>query len=95
MVIAHKARKRSSSILKLMNKVTRKESTRTTDFNQSNWGTVMSGYILSIKKALSLDIKFGAIITNVRSFVKMSQHGDATTTATMTTGLEEEYDEHA
>jgi hypothetical protein len=47
-----------------------------------------------IKKALSSDIKFGAIITDTRSFAKVSQHGDATATVTMTTGLEEEYDEH-
>jgi hypothetical protein len=92
-VAAHKARKRSSPILKLVNKATGKESTRTTDFNQSNWGTVTSSYILSIKKALASDIKFGAIITDARSFAKVSQRGDAT--ATTTTGLEEEYDERA
>jgi len=76
-----------------MNKVTGKESTRTTDFNQSNWGAVTSSYIQSIKKNLSSDIKFDAVITDVRSSMKVSQHGDATVTTMTTTGLDEEYDE--
>jgi hypothetical protein len=94
-VAAHKAGKRSSPILRLVNKVTGKESTRTTDFNQSNWGAVTSSYIQSIKKNLSSDIKFDAVIADARSSVKVSQRGDATATAMMTTGLDEEYDERA
>jgi len=79
--------------MRVVNKVTGKESTRTTDFNQSNWGAVTSSYILSIKKNLSLDTKFDAVIADVRSFLKVSQCGDATMTATATTVPKEEYDE--
>jgi hypothetical protein len=75
-VADHKAGKRASPIIKAMNKVTGKESTRATDFNLANWGTATSSYIRSIKKALSTDTKFEAIINDTRSYAKVNQRGD-------------------
>ena len=88
-VAAHKAGKRSSPIIKLVNKATGKESTRSTDFNQANWGTATSGYIEAMKK-LS---KFDDIIADARSFAKVNQRGDTTTNSSAV--LEQELDERA
>ena len=48
-----KAKKRSSAIIKTINAVTGKESSKTTDFNQGNWAAKTTGYLGSIKKAFS------------------------------------------
>jgi len=78
-VAAHKAKKRSSAIIKTINKATGKESTKTTDFNQANWGPIINGYLLSIKKALSSPSKLNPIIKAAKSFMKAtSRIGDST-----------------
>jgi lysozyme family protein len=78
-VAALKAKKRSSAIIKTINKATGKESTKTTDFNQANWATITNGYLSSIKKALSSPSKFNPIIDAAKRFVKAtSRIGDTT-----------------
>lgn len=50
-----------------------------TDFNQSNWATITSGYLSSIKKSLSSPTKFNVIIDEAKSFLKAtSRTGDST-----------------
>jgi hypothetical protein len=78
---AHKSGKRSSPIIKTVNKVTGKESTKSTDFNQTNWGTITSGYLSSIKKNLSDGKKFDAIIKDAMGFAKVNQRGESTATS--------------
>jgi hypothetical protein len=73
--VAHKLRKRSSPIIKVVNKATGKESTGSTDFNHANWGAIMSDYIQSIKNSLSPISKFDAIIAKAKSFTKVNNHG--------------------
>ena len=78
-IAAHKAKKLSSAIIKTINKATGKESTKTTDFNQPNWGPITNGYLLSIKKALSSPSKLNPIIKAAKSFMKAtSRFGDST-----------------
>jgi hypothetical protein len=77
--------------MKIVNKTTGKESTRSTDFNQTNWGAVTSGYITSIGKSLASDSKFDALVANAKSFAKVNQR-DRTTTSPM---IEQEFDERA
>ena len=77
-------------ILKAVNKVTGKESTRATDFNLANWGTATNSYVLSIKKNL-LDDKFDIIIADAMCSTK----GNLRDLGTMSTVPKEEYDEHA
>ena len=79
-VSAHKAKKRSSAIIKTINKATGKESTKTTDFNHTNWAMITSSYLSNIKTNLSSAGKFDRIINDSKSFMKMvtSQSGDTT-----------------
>ena len=93
-VSQHKAKKRSSAIIKTINKATGKESSKTTDFNQANWATVTDSYLLSIKKALSSESKFDLIINAAKSFLKITTWtGD--TTAFNDTSAEQNMDERA
>ena len=69
-VAAHKAKKQSNAIIKTINKVTCKESTKMTDFNQANWATITNSYLTSIKKTLSAPSKFNVFIKAAKSFVK-------------------------
>ena len=88
-----KAKKRSSAIIKTVNKATGKESSKLTDFNQANWVTVTSGYFSSIKKTLSSPAKCDAIINAAKSFIKAtSRTGD---TGTLTSTVEQDLDERA
>jgi hypothetical protein len=78
-VSAHKAKKRSSAIIKTINQATGKESTKTTDFNQANWAAITTSYLLSIKKTLSPASKFDSIIDAAKGFMKItSRTGDTT-----------------
>ena len=80
--------------MKVVNKATGKESTRTTDFNQANWGTITSGYILSIQKNLSNDIKFDGVIADVQKFAKANTQCGDSATALPSSAPEQEFDEH-
>ena len=71
-IAALKAKKRSSAIIKTINKATGKESTKMMDFNQANWASVTNGYLLSMKKALSSTSKFDLIISAAKTFVKVT-----------------------
>jgi hypothetical protein len=85
-----RARKRSSAIIKTINKATGKESTKATDFNQANWATITNGYLVSIKKALSSASKLNIIIDAAKHFVKAtSRPGQAGDTLITSTGLED------
>jgi hypothetical protein len=83
----HKAGKRSSAIMKTMNKATGKESTKSTDFNLANWGAITNGYLSSIKKTLS-DKKFDGIINDAMSFTKVSRRGESTAASSATADQE-------
>jgi hypothetical protein len=61
-------KKRSSAIIKTINKATGKESTKMMDFKQMNWAAITNGYLSSIK-ALSAS-KFNIIVDAAWSFVK-------------------------
>jgi hypothetical protein len=89
-----KAKKRSSAIIKTVNKTTGKESSKLTDFNQANWATVTSGYLSSIKKTLSSPAKFDAIINAAKSFIKATSRTGDTTNTNTSTG-EQDLDERA
>jgi hypothetical protein len=81
-VAAHKAKKRSSAIIKTVNNATGKESTKTTDFNQANWATITNGYLTSMKKTLSPASNFDVIINAAKTFLKStSRAGDTKTSA--------------
>ena len=67
---ALKAKKRSSTIIKTINKATGKESMKMTDFNQANWAMITTGYLSSIKKTLSAKSKSNSIIKAAKSFLK-------------------------
>jgi hypothetical protein len=91
-VAEYKARKRSSPIIKVVNKATGKESSKMTDFNQANWAMITNGYLLSIKKALSPPGKFDPIINAAKNFVKVtSRTGDSLNKS----GGDQEVDERA
>ena len=70
---AFKAKMRSSPIIKKLNTVSRKESTRFTDFNHTNWGDNTNGYLLSIKKNLSSDSKFDRIVDKAMHIAMTNQ----------------------
>ena len=92
-VAAVKAKKRSSAIIKTINKATGKESTKTTDFNQANWATITNGYLSSIKKAFTgrNASKFDDTINEAKSFLKAtSRAGDSNNTS-----AKQEMDERA
>ena len=77
------AKKRSSAIIKTINKATGKESTKATDFNQANWATITNGYVVSIKKNLFSPKKLDPIVNAAKSFVKAtSRAGDTSTLST-------------
>ena len=77
-VAEYKAGKRSSTIIKAVNKNTGKES-KSTDFNMMNWGAVTNGYLSSIRKNLN-NKKLGRIIDAARGFAKATiRQGESTT----------------
>lgn len=63
--------------MKTVNVVTGKESTKSTDFNQANWGAITNGYLSSIKKNLANNGKFDRIITDAMGFAKVNRRGDS------------------
>jgi hypothetical protein len=89
-----KARKRSSAIIKTINKATGKESTKATDFNQANWATITTGYLASIKKALSSASKLNIIINAAKSFVKATSRPGPGDTLNVTS-TQQDMDERA
>lgn len=74
-VADHRARKRSSPIIKTVNKATGKSSTKMTDFNQANWSAPTNSYLASIK-GLS-DSKFNVIIKAAMAIAKATQPAEA------------------
>ena len=78
---ASKAGKRSTTFIKTVNKMTGKESMKASNFNQANWGAVMSDYLSSIKKNLSGSKKFDNIIQEAMSFAKLCWWGESTATS--------------
>jgi hypothetical protein len=91
-VAAYKAKKRSSPIIKTINKSTGKESTKLTDFNQANWAAITNGYLSSIKKALTSESKYKPIIEAAKKLMKATSR---TGESYVTTGVEQEIDERA
>ena len=92
-VAALKAKKRSSAIIRTINKATGKESTKSTDFNQTNWAMITNGYLTSIKKTLSSPSKFDPIINEAKSFVKATSRPSDSTA--FNTSPEQDMDERA
>jgi hypothetical protein len=75
----HRAKNRSSPIIKLVNKMTGKPSTKLTDFNQANWSATTNSYLSSIK-GLS-DSKFKAIIKSAMAIAKATQRPETSSMA--------------
>ena len=88
-VAALKAKRRSSAIIKTINKATGNESMKMTDFNQANWVSVTNGYLLSMKKALSSTSKFDLIISAAKTFVKATFRTGNTTASAKQNTLDE------
>lgn len=61
---------RTGPIIKTFNVVTGKESTKLTEFNQTNWGKATKDYIRLAKDSLSTDIEFKKIVKLARPFAK-------------------------
>lgn len=76
-VAQFKAKKSPSPIIKVVNVSTQRKSTRSTDFNQANWGSATTGYIQSIKSLTAN--KFDAIITEAMKASKLTQRNKAAT----------------
>ena len=91
-IVALKAKRWSSAIIKTINKATGKESTKMMDFNQANWASVTNGYLFSIKKALSSTSKFDLVISAAKTFMKVTfRTGNTTASAKQNTLDEQAY----
>ena len=73
---AFKAKTRSSPIIKTLNTVSGKESTRLNNFNHTNWGDEANGYLLSIKNSLSDDSKFDRIVNQAMRMAMANRKKD-------------------
>jgi hypothetical protein len=73
---AFKAKTRSSPIIKTLNTVSGKESTRLNNFNHTNWGDEANGYLLSIKNSLSDDKKFDRVVNQAMRIAMANRKKD-------------------
>ena len=78
---AFKAKTRSSPIIKTLNTVSGKESTRLNNFNHTNWGDEANGYLLSIKNSLSDDSKFDRIVNQAMRMAMANRKKNFTASA--------------
>lgn len=67
--------------------MTGKESTKSTDFNQTNWGNATGDYLRSAKKNLNTEEKFKVIVKLAKVFAKRRHR--AVTEATPVKGDQE------
>lgn len=78
---------RSSPIMSVVNQTTGRESNRTLEFNQSNWGEATTGYVTYVSSIQSNHAKgkvnFKVIISEAMKYVKASRRGDSSVVVSM------------